>query len=284
MHRATDRWMEMGGTFGFARCAACRQVYLRERPPQDDLARYYPPGYIRRGRAPEALRRWMRRRDQAPRVRLAAAQPGRRLLDVGCATGEFLAAMRAVGWVVAGVEPAPWAVAEASAKGLPVWPTTVGTAALPPAAFDVATLWDVIEHLAAPRQDLKAIARSLRPSGRLIATTPVLDGWEARLYGDRWPGWDAPRHLLIFERDTLASLLRSCGFHPVAWTWISESYLITAMHLGLLARERLPRPVASAAWSAVHARPVRLAAAPVFRRLDRWAGGCWLTVVAEKDG
>jgi SAM-dependent methyltransferase len=192
--------------------------------------------------------------------------------------------MRAAGWIVAGVEPAPWASAEACARGLPVWPTTVADAALPGAAFDVATLWDVVEHLDSPGRDLRAIARSLRPGGRLLATTPVLDSWEARRYGQRWPGWDAPRHLLVFDRDTLRGLLASCGFRVLFCTWISESYLITAMHLGLLAREHLPRPAADAAWTALHARPVRLAAAPAFRRLDRAAGGCWLTVVAEKDG
>lgn len=274
--------MEVPGEFSFARCLACDQVYLRQRPADDELERYYPDHYVRTGMAPAWLRRWMRRRDMAPRAHLAAAQPGRRLLDVGCSTGEFLELMRARGWTVAGVEPAAWAARAAAGRGLPVWPSTVAEAALPPSAFDVATLWDVIEHLPSPRRDLEAVHRTLRPGGRLLATTPVLDGWEARLFGTRWPGWDPPRHLTVFTRATLQRVLEAAGFRVVAWSWISESYLITAMHVALVARERLPRPLAEVVWSLAHARPLRLAAAPLFRRLDRRAGGCWLTVVAAR--
>lgn len=283
LHASVDRWMEAPGRFRFARCGACGQVYLRDRPRDEDLDLYYPPHYIRRGAAPEVLRRWLRRRDLAPRARLARAQPGRRLLDVGCANGAFLEVMRGHGWVVAGVEPADWAAREAAARGLPVWPTAIGDAPVPGGAFDVATLWDVVEHLPDPRRDLAAVARALRPGGRLLVTTPVLDGWEARLQGERWPGWDAPRHLVLFTTATLERVLGQAGFRVLERTWISESYLISAMYLGLLARERLPRRAADALWTLAHARPLRVLAAPWFRLADRALGGCWLTVVAERS-
>lgn len=246
------------------------------------MADFYPEEYIRVGRAPERVLRWLRRRDLEPRVRLVAEQPGRRVLDVGCATGEFLDAMRAAGWIVAGVEPAPWAADRALARGLPVWRATLRRSALPQASFDVVTMWDVIEHLSDPRDDLAAVRRALRPDGRLILTTPVLDGWEARRFGRRWPGWDAPRHLLVFDRSSLERLLDSAGFRILCWSWKSESYLISAMHVGLIGREVLPRRMADAVWATVHARPARMLAAPIFRWLDRAAGGCWITVVAAR--
>jgi 2-polyprenyl-3-methyl-5-hydroxy-6-metoxy-1,4-benzoquinol methylase len=281
-HVATDRWMGRPGRFRYARCRACGVHYLRDRPAPAAMAMYYPPEYVRRGRAPARLRDWLRRRDLAGRVALVRAQPGRRVLDVGCSNGAFLAAMRSAGWVVAGVEPTAWGAAEAKARGIPVWPTVLANAGLPAAAFDVATMWDVIEHLDHPAADLARLTRAIRPGGRLIVTTPVVDGWEARAYGTRWPGWDAPRHLVLFDRSALAALLERSGFRVIDVTWLSESYLISAMTIALAARAYLPRRLGDAWWTLVHLRLLRILAAPVFRRLDRAWGGCWVTVVAER--
>jgi 2-polyprenyl-3-methyl-5-hydroxy-6-metoxy-1,4-benzoquinol methylase len=285
LHAIGDRWMEGPGVFHYLSCLDCGAAYLADPPGEADWPLYYPHGYIRRGTAPRNLRARLRRRDLAPRVELVRRQPGgRRVLDVGCATGEFLDAMRRHGWTVAGVEPTPWAAHEATSRGLPVWPSTLADARLPRGAFDVATMWDVIEHLGDPGADLRAVSQALRPGGRLVLTTPVHDGWEARAFGTRWPGWDAPRHLVVFSRQALHRLLAATGYRVLEERWISESYLISAMHVSLLARERLPRRVADAVWTAAHLRPLRLAAAPSFRWLDETLGGCWLTVVAEWDG
>lgn len=281
LREVVDRWMGVPGTFAYARCEMCGLVYLRHRPPPSDMGRYYPEGYVRRGSAPTCLRRLFRRLDLGPRVALARAQRGSRVLDVGCSTGEFLLMMRETGWTVAGVEPTSWSADAAAAQGLPVWPTVLAEARLPEAAFDVATMWDVVEHLDDPAADLLRVRRALRPGGRLIVTTPVLDSWEARLYGERWPGWDAPRHLTVFTRARLGEILDEAGYRVVSSHWIYESYLITAMALGLMARDALPGPASELLWGALHARPLRLLMAAPFRALDRALDGCWITVVAE---
>ena len=284
LHEAEDKWMRVPGHFQYARCLGCDQVYLRRRPAPEDMGRYYPPGYIRVGRAPARVRRFFRRRDLAGRVALVAAQPGSRVLDVGCATGEFLDAVRDTGRTVAGVEPTDWAAEAAAARGIPVWHATLAEAELPEGAFDVATLWDVVEHLDAPADDLARVRQALRPGGRLVVATPVLDGWEARRFGEHWPGWDTPRHLTVFSHATLDALLARAGFRVVERVWIYESYLVTALALTLLSGDRLPRRVAGAVGWLLHIRPVRLAAAPLFRWLDRRFESCAVTVVAERVG
>jgi SAM-dependent methyltransferase len=279
----TDRWLGLPGSFSYARCTSCGLVYLRRRPAAEDLDDYYPPRYIQRGRGPEWMHRLFRTLDLRPRVALTLAQPGHRVLDVGCSTGEFLDQVRAQRRVVAGVEPSEWASAAAAGRGLPVWPSTVSDARLPQGAFDVVTMWDVIEHLDDPLGDLVAIRRALRPGGRLLVTTPVLDGWEVRAFGHAWPGWDAPRHLTLFTQARLGDLLSEAGFRVLGRRWVYESYLITAMALSLVARERLPRALADVVWTLLHARPVRLVMAVPFRVLDRALGGCWVTFVAESE-
>lgn len=286
LHAAADRWLGVPGTFRWARCAACEQTYLRARPDDAELEAYYPPSYVGPGRAPAWLKRALDRLDLGARVRLVGhlAGPGGRVLDVGCARGDFLAALRdAVDDArVEGVEPSPWLADAAAARGLRVHRGTLGAVGLPDGAFDVATLWDVVEHLPAPLADLRRLAAAIRPGGHLVAATPLLDGWEARLWGTRWPGWDTPRHLTVFSRATLERLLARAGFRAVSWRYASESYLITAMALSQTARARWPGRVGSAIHAALHARPMRLLMRPVFAALDRALGGCWATVVAVR--
>jgi len=285
LHAARDRWLGVPGTFRWARCAACDQAYLRERPDDAELARFYPPAYVRPGRAPAWLKRALDRLDLGARVRLvrSLAGPSGRVLDVGCARGDFLAAVRDGGGVAAlGVEPSAWLADAAEARGLSVRRGTLSDVDLPPAGVDVATLWDVVEHLPAPAADLARLAAAVRPGGHLVVATPLLDGWEARAWGQRWPGWDTPRHLAVYTHETLERLLSTAGFQAVAWRYTSESYLITAMAVSQAARELLPRPAAALVHAALHARPVRLLMRPVFAALDRLLGGCWATVVAVR--
>lgn len=284
LHWARDRWMGGGGAFRYARCRGCGASYLRIRPSVAAMDRHYPKGYIRAGRGPWWLRSALRRLDLAPRARLATRQPGRRLLDVGCARGDFMVEMRRRGWIVAGVEPTTWLADEALGRGLVVWPEPVARAPLPAGAFDVATLWDVLEHLEAPEAALRRVGAALRPGGRLIVNVPLADGWDARLFGRRWAGWDAPRHLVVFTRATLADTLRRAGYEVLGTARVFETYLITALSLGLLAREHLPRSVAHLAWAGLHARGTRLAMVPVFSGLDRVLGPSSLAIVAEWRG
>ena len=216
-----------------------------------------------------------------PKIELCALQRGRTVLDVGCARGDFLGLMRRHGWVPAGIEPSAHLASQAAAAGLPVWPMPLATAPVPAGVFDLVTLWDVLEHLPDPVSGLQQIHRLLSPSGRLVLNTPVEDGWDARLFGRRWSGWDAPRHTVVFGRATLERALNRAGFRIVKTHRVFETYLITALSLGLMARESLPGPVARAVWSGLHFRGTRLAMEPVWRILDRWLGGSSLAVVAE---
>ncbi|MEA2574695.1 MAG: hypothetical protein QOH93_1993, partial [Chloroflexia bacterium] len=110
-----------------------------------------------------------------------------RLLDVGCATGEFLLAAKTRDWEVYGVETSPPAAAQAERlAGAIVHAGTLETATFPHAHFDVITMWDVIEHLQDPRGYLQQIAALLRPGGMLSITTPNIHSLAYRLLGPDW--------------------------------------------------------------------------------------------------
>jgi len=156
------------------------------------------------------------RRTFRDRLRDLPATPGK-LLDVGAATGFFVEQARRVGWDAIGVEPSDWAAAYARNElGVDVQTGTLESKQFPDAAFDVVTLWEVIEHLPDPRVTLAEIRRVLRPGGRLVLSTPDAGSVAARLSGRRWLGWrKVPEHLFFFDHANLDRLLSQAGFKPI---------------------------------------------------------------------
>jgi len=146
-----------------------------------------------------------------PLERLTGPPAGRPLLDVGAYTGIFVEIAARHGWEAWGVEPSRWAVEEARKRGLRMVQGTTETADLPQGYFDVATMWDVVEHLTDPLGELRRVHRLLRSGGLLVVHTIDIGSPFARLMGGRWP-WLMEMHLYYFTRRTLRMMLEKAGF------------------------------------------------------------------------
>jgi SAM-dependent methyltransferase len=116
-----------------------------------------------------------------------------------------------------------------------------------PDAFDLVTLWDVLEHLADPHAAIAEAARLLRAGGRLVLTTGDVGSLAARVSGARWHLFTIPEHLFFYTRRSLRMLLAAHGFRIERER--VESSLYT---LGYLV-ERLRKTL----WGRSHADAVR---------------------------
>ena len=150
-----------------------------------------------------------------PLERLTGRPNGHQLLDVGCHIGVFVEIATRHGWDAWGVDPSHWAVAQAQVQGLHVVEGTLETADLPEGAFDVVTMWDVVEHVTDPRRTLGRAYRLLKPGGLLVVHTIDIDSAFARLVGSRWP-WLMEMHIYYFSRRTLRAMLEQCGFRMLS--------------------------------------------------------------------
>jgi SAM-dependent methyltransferase len=107
----------------------------------------------------------------------------RRVLDIGCGGGLFLARMKEAGADVLGIELSDTRAHYAKTRhGFDVVKRTIedtywrefhGT-------FDVVTLWDVIEHVNYPLATLRAAADMLKLGGILLIDTPCRDAFYHR--------------------------------------------------------------------------------------------------------
>ena len=70
---------------------------------------------------------------------------------------------------------------------------------LPEEKFDLITMSHCLEHTYSPGRVLGQVHRWLKPNGRLLVMVPNYDAMDRRLFGERWLGFEVPRHLYHFD-------------------------------------------------------------------------------------
>jgi SAM-dependent methyltransferase len=204
------------GAYTIVRCRACGLVYTNEIPSAAELEAVYGRAFFEVGQKFAGRSEGVGLVNAAARVSRLFELPdvGRaRWLDVGCATGDFLEAARRAGVSeVRGVELSEYAASEARARGFDVARGDFASVALPPAAFDVVTMWDYIEHVPDPAASLHRAFAALRPGGYLAISTGDAASLAARVMGRFWHLMIPPKHLYFFTLDTLVRLLQGAGF------------------------------------------------------------------------
>lgn len=137
---------------------------------------------------------------------------GMRLLDVGCGTGELVAAARDRGYEAMGVDFDPGAIQLArSTHGLSkVFHQDVRGLdhQFRRSWFDVITFFEVLEHLEDPRRFLLDVRRLLKPSGRIAMSVPNRDRHLDTLGDGDLP----PHHLSQWNPASLERFLVENGF------------------------------------------------------------------------
>lgn len=203
-------------TFSLSKCADCALVITTPRPDVNDLPRYYEStNYLshstRSASLFERIYRAARRYNIDRKLKIifnSTQRAPRELLDFGCGTGEFLQRAQQRGLTVTGVEPSDKAREHANKiTGNRVSPTLNARAE----AYDVITLWHVLEHIPDINDQFSALATMLRRTGTMFIAVPNHLSDDARRYRHRWAGYDVPRHLWHFSRNSMNSFIRKHG-------------------------------------------------------------------------
>jgi len=181
---------------------------------------------------------------------------GRRLLDVGCAQGFFLAAARERGYDVVGLEPSrAVALFAREALGLTVLEGRLCDVELGERQWDVVTFTDSLEYLPDPLEGLRKIVAHLAPRGIVFLKVPNGDYFLARHVIEQRLGrglgldeaFGPSRRVVHYTRPTLGRLIELAGLKCLDWgvcrpidspPWLRWTGLALEM-----------RPPASAGWS-----------------------------------
>lgn len=169
-----------------------------------------------------------------------------RLLDIGCGGGYFLAAMKAQGWMVKGVEPDPSLSRYANTiLKVDVCALSLQSFEDAPSSYDVITMWHSLEHVAEPQMALYRAYELLAHDGLLFVSVPNLDSFQAKLFKGKWFHLDVPRHIWHFNPSTIRRFLENANFdlHELnffvprhnSWGWMkSIAWVLNLNKKGLL--------------------------------------------------
>ena len=180
----------------------------------------------------------------------AVVQPGDRVLDACCGTGDLAVAALQAGATVTGLDFSERMLERARRKSDEIDWVQGDAEKLPfeDASFDAATVGFGVRNLADLERGLAELRRVLRPGGRvaiLEITKPSgllapfyrlwFDGF-VPLLGKVLPGGSAYTYLPASVRrfpgpDQLAGLLRGAGFEDVRWRTFAGG--IVALHIGI---------------------------------------------------
>jgi SAM-dependent methyltransferase len=204
------------------RCLDCGLVFTTLRVTPAGLREYYQR-YEVPGAVDPVLER--RREDGARRTidELRAYAGTGRLLDVGSGTGTFLAAARAAGYEVSGVELSQRGVQLARDRhGIEVFHGAITDAGFSDEAFDVVHASHVIEHVFDLDEFIGELHRVLRPRGLLaVETESYAYPANTLLRGARFLRGRIPRavtsteHTFVFSPESLSDCHSRRGFEPL---------------------------------------------------------------------
>lgn len=209
---------DQGVTLALHQCAGCATVQLANPPVP------YWREVIRAAGLSAEMRAF--RREQFGRWIAEHDLTGRKVLEVGCGRGEYLALLAEAGADAHGLEYAPAAVAACHAAGLHAHRGFLEDPSIRLASgpFDGFAILNFLEHIPAAPLTLQAIAANLTDGASGLVEVPNFDMiLRAGLFAEF-----IPDHLFYFTRQTLTALLERNGFDVLDCRPAWHDYVLSA--------------------------------------------------------
>jgi len=210
------------GEFSVVKCKRCGLIFQNPRLKKKDMFRWaYPDNSSHYSVLLKRPLRWNldkfinRHRNWFMLLRNLLPIPFSkgRMLEIGCATGEYLAHCRELGWDVRGVEISKLACKRGKEVfNLDIFNGELEQAGFRDEEFDLILMNNLLEHVYSTKDLLKESYRVLKPHGLLIIGCPNIDSISFKIFKDCFYGLSLPFHLTHFSESTLRNYLESTGF------------------------------------------------------------------------
>jgi 2-polyprenyl-3-methyl-5-hydroxy-6-metoxy-1,4-benzoquinol methylase len=204
------------------RCQKCGLIFVWPQKQPENIKKIYNSNYFKNKNSnsigyknyvkdrPNIIKTFEKR---LKKIEKLSGKKGK-VLDIGCATGFFLQAARDSGFDPFGVEISEYAsqIAKENLGQEKIFTGAMAEANFPGNYFNLITMWDCIEHLPNPSQELSIIYKSLCPGGLLVLTTPNANSLAHKIFRDKWMGYKDEEHLYYFSDKNICLLLQLAGF------------------------------------------------------------------------
>jgi 2-polyprenyl-3-methyl-5-hydroxy-6-metoxy-1,4-benzoquinol methylase len=230
LYEGEDKNLGIAKKFKLDRCKNCKIIFLNPQPSFKDLEEHYSSEkyYSLRGIKTKENKKIKQRlflyglyfgqgRSNFIKkilfspikflIRGIEIEKDKKLLDVGCGSGQFLYEMKQFGMRVEGVEPGNFDEKIAKENGIKILKGDLLKIKYPKESFDIITLNHVLEHVDKPNEIISEINRLLKSKGKLIVGVPNSKSLAHFIFKKNWHQLDIPRHLFNFSDKNLKQLL-----------------------------------------------------------------------------
>ena len=243
LFQGTDRFLcKTAEPYRALECDRCGLIRLDPRPEERDLralqaqSPWWESAIYFHGPYANAARRLIWRR-QVRFIASSIRRPGP-VLEFFGAGGLIAKGLQEWGISVVGCHPSQAPLAsEMRGLGIPTAQCRFAQPCFAGGAFSLIAALHVLEHRRMPSTSLLALSDLLAKGGRLVLKIPNAACWQALLLGNRWRGFDLPRHPYGFHFADIEGLLERCGFKILRCKYFSlledSTGLVTSLFPGL---------------------------------------------------
>ncbi len=214
--------------FQIVRCAGCEFMFALLPENYDLRTVYMDDAYWNGGRAygypdyeqasRDARRLVLERLNRLDQI----TSPGR-MLEIGCAAGDFLREARSHAWQIYGVELSPTMRRRCERQlGCHVF-ASLQEAAAAELRFDCVALFEVIEHLDDPLTFMSDVRGLMNPQAVLLLSTPNFGAPEALRNPHSHHWFCPPAHISYFTPATLHACIARAGFEAIQIRGVLEA-------------------------------------------------------------
>lgn len=237
------------GDDAYQQCPQCGLIRIYPQPTDDTLAAIYQGNYYQAWGENEDVYRQIKRMTFSSLLRLLPLKTphGKKLLDVGAATGLLMELASEYGYDVFGVETAADGVAAIARKFgthkvANGYFNQIDVAALGwNAQFDVVVMCDLFEHVRDPNQTLQLTYSLLKPEGALLLYLPNTASFSCRMQQRAWEHFKT-EHLYSFSVTNITQIVRKHHFSVIKAISFPKSLNIEYI---MAVTERIPSGITS---------------------------------------
>tara|TARA_B100001989_G_scaffold194919_1_gene143634 strand:+ start:1204 stop:2202 length:999 start_codon:yes stop_codon:yes gene_type:complete len=156
-----------------------------------------------------------------------------KLLDVGCAVGQFLDTFKKDGWKTFGIELNDFERKISQKKGHKVFDKKIEANFLPNNSFDLVSILEVLEHVYDPEEVIKSIHKVLKKNGFLIIIVPNVESLAASVMQSRCNMFLGMSHITMFSPLTLKNFVEKFSFKQVFCSTITSELNVINNYLNM---------------------------------------------------
>ena len=198
LYRKSDHKIGLTQDYDIVQCTKCGLAFINPQPLPEETGKLYPEVYYENRNTPIWIKKYHRRYLYIRNL------PGNKILDIGCAKGDFLNYIRRYGYEVAGYEE----ICSENPYDFPIYSEEPHDIIKTKERYDIITAWGVLEHLQKPSRYFELAGNLLKKKGFFVFLVTNIESIASRFLFSE----DIPRHMTFFSPATIERYGEKYGF------------------------------------------------------------------------